>query len=199
MGHEITVSAFSGMTARTSEYQGIPVVNSGDGRCGVTRLPGLAAGHDMIITLMDIWALPPGVLGGLRIPAVHWFPVDTSPLSVRDERWFRYSPGYPVAMSEHGGKMLAAAGLDGAAIPYAYDPAVFRPDDGDREKARREAGLDGKFAVGIKFAVVFGRRRRDYAVLSSQRSSEYLVCYRNSIAIDLRMPRRSCLHNHLSR
>lgn len=154
MGHEVTASAFTGMTARTSEYQGIPVINSDDGRFGATRLAELAAGADMVITLMDIWALPPGALGALKVPAVNWIPVDTSPLSALDERYFRYSRGFPVAMSEHGGKMLAAAGLDGTAIPYAYDPAVFFPDDEDREQGRRDAGLDGRFAVGINAAAV---------------------------------------------
>jgi len=149
MGHEVICSAFQGHPAGMTAYEGIPVLDSDDGRFGATRLRDIAAKvrPDVIVTLMDIWALPPGVIDSLQIPAACWIPVDTSPLSVLDERYFRRSRAFPVAMSEHGGRMLAQAGIDGAAIPYAYDPAVFHP--GDRAKAKQDAGLDGKFAVGI--------------------------------------------------
>lgn len=153
MGHEVIASAFQGHPAGQPDYQGIPVRNTDDGKCGGTRLAGLAAvvKPDMIITLMDIWALPPDAL---RFPAVSWFPVDTDPLSVLDEQYLRHSRAFPVAMSEHGGRMLADAGVDGAAIPYACDPAVFSPDDADRAATRLEKGLDGTFAVGINAANV---------------------------------------------
>jgi len=199
MGHEVTCSAFHGQTERTTSYQGIPVVNTDDGRYGATRLAELAKATkpDIIVTLMDIWALPPGVTDSLRIPAVNWIPVDTDPLSTLDEQYFRRNRGFPVAMSEHGGRMLAAAGLDGAAIPYAYDPAVFHPDAADRVRARRDAGLDGKFAVGINATPVerkaWPEQLEAYARLWREHPGDVILLARTSpsvqgIARDLGLP-----------
>ena len=197
MGHEVTCSAFHGQAERTTLYQGIPVVNSDDGRYGATRLRELAAGADIIVTLMDIWALPPAALNAAGVPVVNWIPVDTDPLSTLDEQYFRRSRGFPVAMSEHGGRMLAAAGIDGAAIPYAYDPAVFRPDDGDRARARQDAGLDGTFTIGINAAAVerkaWPEQVEAYARLRREHPGDVILLARTSpeiqhIARDLGIP-----------
>ena len=199
MGHEVTASAFHGATARTADYQGIPVIDTDDGRFGASRLRDLAAGADMIVTLMDIWALPPAVLDGLRIPVVNWIPVDTDPLSILDREYFRRSRGFPVAMSEHGAAMLAGAGIAGAAIPYAYDPAVFFPDDADRERARADAGLDGMFVVGINAAPVerkaWPEQLEAFARLRREHPGEVILLARTSagtglpaVARDLGLP-----------
>lgn len=154
MGHEVVASAFYGQVQEITSYQGIPVVNSDDGKYGATVLRDLADanGADVIVTLMDTWVLDPAVFRGRR--SVHWFPVDTRPLSPLDGQFLRQSEGFPVAMSEYGKTALADAGFYGAAIPYAFDPAVFCPDDEDRAAARRDGNLDGMFAVGINAANV---------------------------------------------
>jgi glycosyltransferase involved in cell wall biosynthesis len=151
MGHDVTASAFTGQHMDFT-WQGIKVVSTDDGQFGATRLRALTKNADVLITLMDVWVYPPALIDSLKLPALNWFPVDTSPLSVLDERYFRHSKATPVAMSEHGGRMLTEAGIDGTAIPYAFDPAVFYPDDGDRQAARAGAGLDGLFAIGANAA-----------------------------------------------
>ena len=153
MGHDVAVSSFTGQHMDFT-WHGRTVLNTDDGKYGATFLPKLGRNADLIITLMDIWVYSPDMLDILRIPVINWIPVDTSPLSVKDEEYFRHARAYPVAMSEHGKKMLNEAGIDGGGIPYAFDPAVFYPDEMDRKETRRLNNLDGLFVVGINAANV---------------------------------------------
>ena len=192
LGYEVTASAFTGQSMDFT-LGGIEVINTAENEFTGRPLADLAARikPDILITLMDIWVYPPHVIDQTGIPAVNWIPVDTTPLSVLDERYFRQSTAFPVAMSEYGARTLEAAGIDAAAIPYAFNPAVFRPDQADRDTARREAGLDGKFTVGINAANVerkaWPEQLSGYARLWREHPGEVVLLARTSRegAVDL--------------
>jgi hypothetical protein len=143
MGHEVVASAFYGQVQEIFSYHGIPVMDTNDGKQGSTVLCDIAdsSNSEMIITLMDTWSLIPETLRGRRV--INWFPVDTYPLSALDEQYFRTSGGFPVAMSRYGQEMLHAAGFRGSWLPYAFDPAVFYPDEQDRTALREKPRIPG--------------------------------------------------------
>jgi glycosyltransferase involved in cell wall biosynthesis len=154
MGYEVMATAFHGLEEKDTFFQGIPVVNADDGKYGATVLKDIATFNnvDAVITLMDVWALDPGTLKGMR--AFHWFPVDTDPLSALDDAFFRKAEGLPVSISQQGERLLSEAGFKGVSVPYSYDQRVFYPDDSRRERARRDQALEGYFVVGINAAPV---------------------------------------------
>ena len=94
----------------------------------------------MIITLMDVWVFDPAALKDMKV--FHWFPVDTDPLSLLDETFFKRSEGVPVSISQQGERLLREAGFKGFSVPYTYDQSLFYPDDTRREKARKDQHLE---------------------------------------------------------
>lgn len=156
MGHDVFVSAFQGLAAEVSLYKGIHVLNTDDGKYGMSVLGQLARSSnvDVIVTLMDMWVLPPHDVNALGVPVVHWSTVDCNPLGAPDREYLRRSVGQPVAPSRWGEKILTEAGFKASSVPYAIDPGVFYPDEARREESRRELGGDGRFVVGINAANV---------------------------------------------
>lgn len=154
MGYEIMATAFHGLEEKDTFFEGIPVVNVDDGKYGSTVLKDIARFNkvDAIITLMDVWVFDPIALKGMKV--FHWFPVDTDPLSLLDETFFKRSEGVPVSISQQGERLLREAGFKGFSIPYTYDQSLFYVDDARREKARKDQHLEGWFAVGINAAPV---------------------------------------------
>jgi len=150
MGHEVIVSAFSGLAGAPVSWDGfkiLPSVFDGD-PFGAAILGEHFRRErcDMILTLCDLWALEPERLKGL--PVASWMPVDCSPLSLRDERALKISGAVPIAMSPHGERMMRDAGLDPLLVPHGIDLDVFAPAP-DRAGARRQLGVDGLFTIGM--------------------------------------------------
>jgi glycosyltransferase involved in cell wall biosynthesis len=153
MGHEVIVSAFSGLAGAPITWDGfriVPSVFDGD-PFGAAILGEHFRRErcDLIITLCDLWALEPEHLKGL--PVASWMPVDCSPLSLRDERALKISGAVPIAMSPHGERMMRAAGLDPLYVPHGIPLDVYAPAP-DRDEARRQLGVDGLFTIGINAA-----------------------------------------------
>jgi glycosyltransferase involved in cell wall biosynthesis len=78
-------------------------------------------------------------------------PVDCDTLGAADERMLRASGAVPVAMSRHGERQLAKAGLPPLYIPHAADLQVFRPPE-DRDALREKWSVAGRFVIGINGA-----------------------------------------------
>lgn len=156
MGHEVSITSFQGLQTELSLYKGIHVLNVDDQKYGSTVLASIAqqSNVDVIVTLMDMWALPPHEINAIGVPIVHWSPIDCSPLGKLDTDYLRRSTGRPVTPSQWGAKVLQNAGFDAEYIPCAIDFDVFHPDEDDREEGRHSAELDGKFVVGINAANV---------------------------------------------
>jgi glycosyltransferase involved in cell wall biosynthesis len=156
LGHEVSISAFQGLQAELSLYKGVHILNVDDQKYGSTVLAQVAQNSnvDVVVTLMDMWALPPHEVNAVGVPVVHWSPIDCAPLGKLDTDYLRRSSGRPVAPSQWGAKILSDAGFQAEHIPCALDLDVFHPDDEDREESRRTAEVEDKFVVGINAANV---------------------------------------------
>jgi glycosyltransferase involved in cell wall biosynthesis len=149
-GHQVVISVDHGINSMTAEWQGLTVLPAQLSPGGSSLLPYYAAEHraDLIILLSDFWTYNPALIRELPKVAA-WIPVDTDPLSVLDYAALARSGAVPVAMSEHGRRMLAKAGADDPLmVPHGIDCGVFAPP-ADREALRLGFGLTDEFAVGI--------------------------------------------------
>jgi glycosyltransferase involved in cell wall biosynthesis len=128
----------------------VPVYPGLGGEYGADYLHRHAAQHfggdpkgGMVLTLMDVWVLPPQLGGALNL--VSWTPVDHEPAPPMVRSFF-VSGAVPLAMSRFGERELAD--LDPLYCPHGVDTNVFRPMD--RRTVRREVGLpDDAFLVGM--------------------------------------------------
>jgi glycosyltransferase involved in cell wall biosynthesis len=151
MGHQVAIHAFTDNVPGT--WEEIPVYPGGPDRWGMD----LVRGHyehwkaGLLFTLMDPWVINPCVFAGSGMRVACWAPVDCDPVSVIERALFGATGARPVAMSRHGERLLGAAGLAPLYCPHAVDTGVFRPPD-DRGKLRQDAGLAGRFVVGMNAA-----------------------------------------------
>lgn len=152
LGHDVAISAFSGLSGGPSEWQGFRVYPGGAAQHAYGGdVIGLHAAHwraDLVITLMDFWAMPHDTLAGLHVAP--WMPVDCQPLSIMD--WNRLAAASeiakisPVAMTRFGERQITEAGWRPLYVPHGIDTSVFRPP-ADREALRREMGVSDRFVI----------------------------------------------------
>lgn len=152
LGHEVTVSAFAGLTGAPIDWQGTTVLPAGMYEYGVdVLLPHIGVVEpDLTIALMDVWKLGPlaDALTGHTMAA--WVPVDCTPVSRLDKQFFERSGVRPIAMSRFGEEQLRDAGLDPLYAPHVVDREIFKPlSDEDRKKYRAAMGVDDKFVIGL--------------------------------------------------
>jgi len=152
LGHEVIVSAFSGLTGSPIEWNGVTVLPAGMYEYGVDVLiPHMDNTEpDLTIALMDVWKLGPlaDALTGRNVAG--WVPVDCAPLSKLDEAFFKTSGVRPIAMSRFGERQLQDAGLDPLYAPHVVDREVFKPlSPQDRETYRLGMGVKDKFLIGL--------------------------------------------------
>lgn len=105
---------------------------------------------DLMITLCDVFGLLKSAKALAQVNVAHWFPVDCAPLGEADVTVLREGQGIPIAMSQHGQKVIRAEGADPLFVPHGVDTAVFSP--GDRQPYRDtvpEISGDDTFVVGI--------------------------------------------------
>lgn len=153
MGHDVAISAFSGLSGSSIDWDGMRVYPAGDYEFGIDVLIHHAADHqaDVVITLMDFWKLSPIApqLRSMRVLA--WLASDCEPMSRMDQDVLNRSGAIPVAMSRFGQRNIQAAFADIPApryAPHAVDTAVFRPPE-DRAALRAELHPDDAFLIGI--------------------------------------------------
>jgi glycosyltransferase involved in cell wall biosynthesis len=149
MGHDVAISAFCGLQATSSVWNGLPVYPAGIEPYGGDVLAGHAADWkaDLVITLMDAWVLDGNMLASLPKVAC-WMPMDCAPLSLLDQQVLNISGITPVAMSRFGRQQLADAGFAPLYVPHGIDTQVFAP--GDKAAARKMAGLPGDaYVIGV--------------------------------------------------
>lgn len=156
LGYEVIISAYWGLAAAQTNWNGIPILPGGQGAYGEDIIAAHARNvrADLVITLMDVWVLDPAVIRELRqggVTVAHWMPVDCKPLSAMDEKYLRESGGIPVAMSRYGQRELRKAGFEAFYVPHAIDTRnTFTPDGA--EEFRRQFGLQDRFVIGINAA-----------------------------------------------
>lgn len=159
LGHEVAISAFTGLNGSPIDWQGIRVYPAGDDRHGADVLADHARHFraDIVITLMDIYVLDPEPWAdALRYRVSHWTPVDADdgaglidrPIGLHDQIRLMQSGAQPIAMSRYGERQLTKAGFRPLYVPHGINTAVFRPPE-DKEALKAAAGLSGRFVIGI--------------------------------------------------
>lgn len=148
-GHDVIYSVYGGFI-REKPFDGIPVLACGGTSKGVGRIAHnyRRAQADVMIVVADLWPLDAREFEGLNVMA--WLPVDCDPLGMPDQLQLnaaraRCKTFAPVAMSEHGQRMLKSHGFDAPVIHHMLSPE-YRT--GDRHSWRQENGIpDGAFLV----------------------------------------------------
>lgn len=155
LGHDVEISAFSGLAGHAMTWNGFTVHPAGEQQFGNDVLP-LRSQHffgddlGIVITLCDVWVLDPDIAKDISMAS--WFPVDCAPLSRVDRDWFERSTSVPITMSRHGEKMALEAGLAPLYVPHGIDTNVFAPVD-DRSVLREALGIPtDAFVIGMNAA-----------------------------------------------
>lgn len=158
-GHEVTVSAFFGLSGTSMVWDGIRVLPGGYDAFGndVLEAHALRAFDrdphgGWVLTLTDVWTLRAPSLRDLKIAS--WVPIDHAPVPPEVLAFFRRTSAVPIAMSLFGQEQMAAVGLPSLYAPHGIDTAVFQPTDTLGSKpARKALGLpDDAFVVLINSA-----------------------------------------------
>lgn len=153
-GHQVAISVCHGLTGTRSGWEGMTVYPAPLSAEVHSLLRHHAADFkpDVTIILADLWAVNPRSLARLPGTVLAWLPIDTDRhLSIADMHVLKASKVRPVAMSEHGQRILkSSAGLDAPCVPHAIDTFETWTPVADRRAARRQLGLpqDG-FLIGI--------------------------------------------------
>lgn len=157
LGHDVAVASFHGLQGTPLNWGGMTVYpGSSEDSWAQDVMLGHYQQHqsDLIITLMDAWVLDPVKLGdaitrGMKV--AHWMPIDCEPLGMLDERILEVCGGRPIAISQHGMRMMAK--FDPLYVPHSIDTNLFVPvsDDVVRQ-ARSRGGFEDKFVIGINAA-----------------------------------------------
>jgi glycosyltransferase involved in cell wall biosynthesis len=156
LGHEVMISAFTGMVHGHMMWEGIPVMSAGESPIGMDVIGYYYKRHaaDVAIVLADAWALSQAAMS--PIESACWTPVDTDPLSRGLREFFAGVPSArPLAMARFGQRQLAGAGITAGYVPHGIDTQLFRPP-ADRA-ALRPAG--DTFITGINQANRSGLRK----------------------------------------
>ncbi len=147
LGHNVAIFAYAGLDVSPLKLDGLLVLPKGNDRVGADMLRDHAAmwDADVVITLTDVWVLPPDAVRGL--PWAAWVPVDHDPVPPLVVRALKESGAVPVAMSRYGEQKLKAQGLDPLYVPHGCHPAYF--ESVDRASARQELSLpQDAFIIG---------------------------------------------------
>lgn len=149
LGHPMAVTAYYGLdSGHILTWGEIPIYPKGRNQGLDWTVMAEHARHfkaDMVMSLMDVWALPPQCTGNL--PFCPWFPIDHEPLPPAIQRSLSNAL-MPIVFSHFGERMMREAGLDYRYVPHGFDPSDYRPVD--RAEARRKFQVpDDAFVVGL--------------------------------------------------
>lgn len=93
---------------------------------------------DVVITLMDIWVLPPNYQQQCGCAWAPWFPVDHEPVPDTVLERAR-SATFPITYSRFGEAEMKRRGVRTWYVPHGVDTKVFKP--GDKAEARAALGF----------------------------------------------------------
>lgn len=169
LGHEVAISAFYGLKGGPQRWQGHAVYPAGQHAYGGDII-GDHADHfkaDLIICLMDQWALPKDRLGGRNV--AFWMPVDCAPLSKRDLDGLQQAKEMGVkthllALTEFAQAQLEEAGYSSMYVPHGINTTNLWVPPADRKAAREALGLDDRFII-FTDAANLSHDRKGYAEL----------------------------------
>jgi hypothetical protein len=173
LGHEVAVSCYAGVHEER-DWDGVRLLGTG-GRPygnGVTALNYRRWNADAMLILQDLFVLDPDQFKGLVVfPLV---PVDCDPLGVMDRRWLdtvkQIADLRPLAMSEHGRRMMAAAGHESVVLPLATE---LRPDPEAGAAWRRSKEIPPGMFLVVKIGVNNEDDRKAFSV-TEQAFAEFM-------------------------
>jgi glycosyltransferase involved in cell wall biosynthesis len=156
LGHEIAISAFYGLLGGPTKWQGHTVYPGGQHAYG-GDIVGKHAKHfkaDLVICLMDSWALPKETLAGMNV--AFWMPVDCSPLGTRDvdglQAARRHGLKFSIlALTRFGQKQLTEVGFKSTYVPHGIDTSLWVPP-ADKKALREALGVDDRFLIFVDAA-----------------------------------------------
>ena len=136
LGHEVAFQSLYGILGAAITWKGITIYPACAHPLGwdVVRYSAKHFGADLIVSLYDIWAIPPQAINVIETPWAALTPVDGTPIQrATIERLEKVE--YPVAFSRHSWELMRDTGIDASYIPHGIDCDVFKP--GDKAKARK--------------------------------------------------------------
>jgi len=150
LGHDVIISACYGlMEGGFVRWRGIPV-HPGDKDWGSRHTKKYVDRFksDIVISLQDIWPLPPGF--GSDVPWYPWFPIDHNPIPplVLERLQFARKP---IVYSKFAEKQLKNKGIDCFYFPHGVGVDIFKPGE-------KLSFGEGKFVIGC-VAVNSGLRK----------------------------------------
>lgn len=160
LGHDVAVASFFGLQGTPLKW-GEDQMTVFPGSSEDTFAQDLMLGHyqqhhaDLLITLMDAWALDPNKMSDMtrnNVRLAHWLPVDTDPLSRLDHRQVSYNGSRVIAMTRHGEEMLKE--FAPVYVPHAVDTELFKPYDSEdeRQEVRAKGEFEDCFVIGMNAA-----------------------------------------------
>lgn len=168
-GYEVALFANYGLAGSKIESDGFRVYPAALDPQGNDLIHG-HADHwkaDLVIILYDAFAMKGEVLRRMPQQVCFWQPVDCEPFSRGDLEQFVISGAHPIAMSQHGVRMMRAEGLEPDFAPHGIDtegtfvPAeqivraeqdLERSRDEARRMLREENGVPADaFVIGMNF------------------------------------------------
>ena len=152
LGHDVAVSAFSGLEGQALVIDGLTVYPKSVDGFGNDSIHAHAHHHfggrledGLILTLLDVWVLRPELFRA-PVRSAAWVPVDHEPAPPGVLGFFEQSDCIPIAMSQFGVEQLAAH--DPVYVPHAIDTSVLYPRDRAQARARLNVPED-RFLVGM--------------------------------------------------
>ncbi len=140
-GHKVTYLCYAGFQGEL-DWDGIYLVGVADS--GLSILPYLSKGKELILAFFDVWTLPlltdPGLL-------TIYQPIDHSPVSYR-LRMFLSKARDAISMTRWQQAELGKLGIKSAYIPHWINEEVFKPME--KMECRKRLGFPiDAFIIGI--------------------------------------------------
>lgn len=147
-GHEVAVSASTGLYGGVQEWRGIPVFPGDPGndlsQAGLARSTRLF-GPDVIVSI-DARAFSQG--RPCDVPAASYMAVENAPLPHYMRGCIDASVVVPWAVTRNGEALMREAGLEPVYVPHGIDTSAYAPHD--RSDARTQLGIpQDAFLVGM--------------------------------------------------
>ena len=182
LGHQIAILACYGHKGRLLDWHGIPIFGNESDDWGNTFIPLFYKEFeaDVLITLFDIW-----VCRNFKEIGLTWcpyFPVDHQPVPPMVTQRFPAAHRL-IAMSHFGQQEVERAGYQALYVPHGVDTKVFLPRP-EREEARKELGVEGKFVIGSVATNIGDRKNFDlmlqvFAEFHQHHPDSVFYCYTN--------------------
>jgi len=150
LGHEVGQVAWWGLQGGAVNMAGYNIYPRYRGIWGEDMLNGYAHHFkaDVVLTLCDIWPLPPNFSMTFEVPWIAWFPVDRRPLGRRTLARAREAD-YPVVYSKFALQEAREAGLECEYIPHGIDTDTFCPGDKAEARERLDWPADAYIATMV--------------------------------------------------